>query len=292
MKPDIEDLVESLRFRIRRRKKKRDRDFENLQFLICLLEHFGSCDKSVYSEIERLQTRELRRFLCEAKLRLRYFFTVLEMKKSCDQSISDIEQLDSIKRQLKARNVNLNPWTEEWKQRFPARCEKLLERILASGAASIAIGHVSDAFERKSSLPALNIPEPCDPKNADSRNVNSAESDALITVKAHAHSRPANTFLDDPNLLEPGESSPADAAESLLSGVPLRLFRRLRQNQRFVSFDTLRADVWKGKMIKRRGIEAAIERLKIALLDTQFTVEQDSERAKLVGIAPYRSARK
>jgi hypothetical protein len=94
----------------------------------------------------------------------------------------------------------------------------------------------------------------------------------------------AEERTETPQELEPGEATLADAAESSLSGVPLRLFRRLRQNQRFVSFDTLRADVWGGKMIKDRGIEAAIERLNTALLDTRFAVEKNENRAKLTGI--------
>lgn len=84
--------------------------------------------------------------------------------------------------------------------------------------------------------------------------------------------------------IEPGETTLADAAESSLKGVSMKLFRRLRQNQRFVSFDTLRADVWGGKSIQDRGIETAIERLNTALLDTRFTVEKNAERAKLTGM--------
>lgn len=109
------------------------------------------------------------------------------------------------------------------------------------------------------------------------------DDETLSLSNENTHSSESNSVHPD-DFLEPGETELADAAEGMLSDLPLKLFQRLRKNSRFVPFDTLRRDVWGKEGVSDRAIKRVVERLNTALGDTTFAVEQNSERAKLVGL--------
>ena len=76
--------------------------------------------------------------------------------------------------------------------------------------------------------------------------------------------------------------SPADIVAGKLTGKSFELFDRLRKSKRFVSFERLREDVWGGKNVEVASIKRALERLNKALDGSQFTLEFDKSRVKLV----------
>lgn len=81
------------------------------------------------------------------------------------------------------------------------------------------------------------------------------------------------------------EEAADDAVASLLTGNSFLLFQRLRRTKNFVSFETLRTDVWDSGRILDKSIKRALERLRDkCLCDTNFTIQLDRERVKLVNL--------